>query len=50
MEPMQPSVKYGSSMGAMGVPKRLSSDSYSHMARPQPCSSPTLSIMSIIAR
>ena len=36
MEPMHPSVQWGSSMSAMGVPKPSSSASYSHMVRPQP--------------
>jgi len=41
---------YGSSISDMVVPKRLSEGSYSHMARPQPCSAPTLAIIWITAR
>ena len=50
MDPMHPSVKYGSSMRAIGVPKRSSFGSYSHIARPQPRSRPTDSIVSMICR
>ena len=46
---MQPSVKYGSSMSAIGVPNRSSLGSYSHIARPQPSSRPMRSIVSMIA-
>ena len=48
-ESMQPSVKYGRSIRDSVVPNRLSDGSYSHMARPQPCSAPTCRIIWITA-
>ncbi len=36
MESMHPSVQYGRSIKDSGVPNRLRSGEYSHMARPQP--------------
>jgi|GEM_PF-5451755 len=48
MEPMQPSVQYGRSIRAIGVPKRSSPDSYSQWARPQPLLRPTSAMVSMM--
>ena len=49
MDPMQPWVQKGSSIRAIGVPKRSRPDSYSQWARPHPLVRPTDVIMSMMA-
>ena len=50
IDPMHPSVQYGSNISAIGVPMRSSSDSYSHIARPQPCFALTRFIVLMTSR
>jgi hypothetical protein len=49
MDPTQPSVQYGRSIRAMGVPKRSRPDSYSQWARPHPLVRPTSAMVSTTA-